>query len=91
MARWASFMNYDLEYIDLEEKTLQPLQNAFGPKVYVSGTFCKGSLRTVHAFYGAGDGNRTASQIYKPHRTKAIDLAVLSFQGDSLNWKPDGN
>jgi len=22
---------------------------------------------------------------------KAIDLAVLSFQGDSLNWKPDGN
>jgi hypothetical protein len=28
---------------------------------------------------------------YKPHRTKAIDLAVLSFQGDSLNWKPDGN
>jgi len=31
---------YDLGYIDLEEKTLQPLQNPFGPKVYayVSGT-----------------------------------------------------
>ncbi len=28
-----SFMNYDLGYIDLEEKTLQPLQNPFGPKV----------------------------------------------------------
>ena len=27
------FMNYDLGYIDLEEKTLQPLQNPFGPKV----------------------------------------------------------
>jgi len=25
--------NYDLGYIDLEEKTLQALQNPFGPKV----------------------------------------------------------
>jgi len=28
-----SFMEYDLGYIDLEDKTLQPLQNPFGPKV----------------------------------------------------------
>ena len=28
-----SFMDYDLGYIDLEEKTLQPLENPFGPKV----------------------------------------------------------
>jgi len=28
-----SFMDYDLGYIDLEEKTLQPLSNTFGPKV----------------------------------------------------------
>ena len=28
-----SFMHYDLGYIDLEEKTLQPLNNPFGPKV----------------------------------------------------------
>jgi transposase InsO family protein len=28
-----TFMNYDLGYIDLEEKTLQPLANPFGPKV----------------------------------------------------------
>jgi hypothetical protein len=28
-----SFMNYDLGYIDLEEKTSQPLQNPFGPEV----------------------------------------------------------
>ena len=28
-----SFMCYDLGYIDLEEKTLQPLENPFGPKV----------------------------------------------------------
>jgi transposase InsO family protein len=28
-----SFMDYDLGYIDLEEKTLQPLPNPFGPKV----------------------------------------------------------
>jgi hypothetical protein len=29
----ASFMEYDLGYIDLEEKTLQPLDNPFGPRV----------------------------------------------------------
>ena len=28
-----SFMNYDLGYVDLEERTLQPLDNPFGPKV----------------------------------------------------------
>jgi len=28
-----SFMQYDLGYIDLEEKTLQPLYNPFGPQV----------------------------------------------------------
>ena len=28
-----SFMQYDLGYVDLEEKALQPLQNPFGPKV----------------------------------------------------------
>ena len=27
------FMDYDLGYIDLEEKTLQPLENPFGPKL----------------------------------------------------------
>lgn len=28
-----SFMEYDLAYVDLEEKTLQPLDNPFGPKL----------------------------------------------------------
>lgn len=28
-----SFMDYDLGYIDLEEKTLQPSDNPCGPKV----------------------------------------------------------
>jgi hypothetical protein len=28
-----SFMEYDLGFIDLEEKTLQPLENPSGPKV----------------------------------------------------------
>jgi len=28
-----SFMNYDLGYVDLEERTLQPLDNQFGPRV----------------------------------------------------------
>src|SRR5579884_362244 len=45
-----SFMDYDLGYIDLEEKTLQPLQNPFGPKsvTYVSRTFCYLCLRNGH-------------------------------------------
>ena len=30
---FVSLMDYDLGYIDLEEKTLQPLDNPFGPKV----------------------------------------------------------
>jgi hypothetical protein len=28
-----SFMNYDLGYIDLDQKTLQPLDNPFGPRL----------------------------------------------------------
>jgi hypothetical protein len=28
-----SFMSYDLGFIDLEQKTLQPLDNPFGPKL----------------------------------------------------------
>jgi len=32
-----SFMDYDLGYIELEQRTLQPLDNPFGPKV-VTGT-----------------------------------------------------
>ena len=29
----ATFMHYDLGYFDLEQKTLQPLDNPFGPRV----------------------------------------------------------
>ena len=29
----ASFMTYDLGYFDLEQKTLQPLDNPFGPRL----------------------------------------------------------
>jgi hypothetical protein len=29
----ASFMPYDLGYFDLEQKTLQPLDNPFGPRL----------------------------------------------------------
>ena len=32
-----SFMDYDLGYIELEQRTVQPLENPFGPKV-VTGT-----------------------------------------------------
>ena len=41
-----SFMDYDLGYIDLEEKTLQPLE-PFWPKsvTYVSGTICNEAVK----------------------------------------------
>jgi hypothetical protein len=44
-----SFMSYDLGYIDLEEKTLQPLHN-FGPNVspIVLGTICYPCGRSGH-------------------------------------------
>ena len=29
----ASFSHYDLGYFDLEQKTLQPLDNPFGPRL----------------------------------------------------------
>lgn len=28
-----SFMHYDLGYIDLEQRTLQPIDNPFGPRL----------------------------------------------------------
>jgi len=46
-----SFMNYDLGYIDLEDKTLQPWRSPSGQKcnvTYVSGTFCYLCLRNGH-------------------------------------------
>src|SRR5271167_1014454 len=39
-------MDYDLGYIDLEEKTLQPLRTPSGQSVtHLSGTFCYPCLR----------------------------------------------
>jgi hypothetical protein len=44
-----SFMRYDLGYIDLEARTLQPPRQPFRPEVvtYVLGTLCYPCLRTV--------------------------------------------
>ena len=47
-----SFVDYDLGYIDLEEQTLQPLENPLAQR-------CKGSLRTVQSEAGGGGGIRT--------------------------------
>jgi hypothetical protein len=48
----ASFMHYDLGYFDLEQKTLQPLDNPFGTRLspmsvvaHVLGTTCYLCLR----------------------------------------------
>ena len=42
-----SFMRYDLGYIDLEQRTLQTIDNPFGTRfvTYVSGTNCYPCLR----------------------------------------------
>jgi hypothetical protein len=54
-----SFMDYDLGYIDLEEKTLQPLDNPFWAKsvTYVLGTIRYPCVRAGHVSYGAGGGS----------------------------------
>jgi hypothetical protein len=61
-----SFMDYDLGYIDLEEKTPATLRQPFWPKGvnHVLGTFCKGSVRTVQRMFGGADGIRT----HQPNR-----------------------
>ena len=42
-----SFMQYDLGYFDLEQKTLQPLDNPFGTRLspMSRGTWCYLSVR----------------------------------------------
>jgi hypothetical protein len=60
-------MDYDLGYIDLEEKTLQPLNNPWPKSVnYVFGTFCKGCLRTVQGNSGGEGGIRTPVRVFIP-------------------------
>ncbi|MEA2870422.1 MAG: hypothetical protein QOH67_398 [Hyphomicrobiales bacterium] len=45
----ASFMHYDLGYFDLEQKTLQPLDNPFGEVVtHVLSAFCHPCVRAGH-------------------------------------------
>jgi hypothetical protein len=56
-----TFMDYDLGYIDLEEKTPQPLDNPFGPKVLPMSqeqavTHVSGSDR---AMFGSSGRTRT--------------------------------
>ncbi len=44
------FMHYDLGYIDLEQRTLQTIDNPFGRRVatHVLGAFCYPCLRVEH-------------------------------------------
>jgi hypothetical protein len=55
----ASFIQYDLGYFDLEQKTLQSLDNPFGTRLSpdVLGTFRYLCLRAGHKRDG-GDGDR---------------------------------
>jgi hypothetical protein len=90
-----SFMNYDLGYIDLQEKTLQPLQNPFGPKVqsmcpvrsvtYVS----EPDLWNLERAMGIEPTSEAWEGLNKT--LKAIELVALSFPSDSLSWKLNGN
>ena len=57
-------MHYDLRYIDLEQKTMQPLENPFGPEVVtdISGTDRYPCLRSIHLNSGSERGTRTPDQ-----------------------------
>jgi hypothetical protein len=59
-----SFMHYDLGYIDLEQRTLQPLDNPLRPRVvtHVLGTFCYPCLRAGHREFGSSGGILTPDQ-----------------------------
>ena len=73
-----SFMDYDLDYIDLEERTLQPLNNPFGRrcKVMSSERYVKDVSGPYNGIYGAGDGNRIVSPKFsKPRRIKVLPSA----------------
>jgi hypothetical protein len=64
-----SFMDYDLGYIDLEEKTLQPLDNPFGPRVYaVSG----------------GRRNTSTEYIRRCPPVKSCSGSGIQFSSDSV-------
>jgi hypothetical protein len=56
-----SFMHYDLEYFDLEQKTLQPLDNPFGPRLspmsQVRSVTCVSGLDTDVLWRAATDSD----------------------------------
>ena len=56
-----SFMHYDLGYFDLEQKTLQPLDNPFGPRLSpMSQVRCVTHVSGPDPrIFGAGEGIRT--------------------------------
>jgi transposase InsO family protein len=56
-----SFMDYDLGYIDLEEKTLQPLDNPFGPRVYAMS-----SERSVKDVFGPYSDKVVGAKGFEP-------------------------
>ena len=60
-----SFMHYDLGYIDLEQKTLQPLDQSVRQTVvtYVLGTTCNPCLKVVQRAYGGEGGIRTRGRL----------------------------
>ena len=72
-----SFMDYDLGYIDLEEKTLQPLKQPLWPQgvSYVFGTFCKGCLRTVQK----GSGGEGGILPEHPKKFSVVMVKLKSF------------
>jgi hypothetical protein len=54
-------MSYDLGFIDLEQKTLQPLDNPFGPSVTrVLGALCYLCVRVGQVSFGAVEGIKAA-------------------------------
>jgi hypothetical protein len=61
----ASFMHYDLGYFDLEQKTLQPLDNPFGTRfvTHVLGTICYPSVWAGQAKGGGEGGIRTPDRL----------------------------
>jgi len=71
------FMDYDLGYIDLEEKTLQPLDNPFGLKCYLCLRYGHGRI-----WSGRRDSNPRRPAWEIDRRLKIQNLASTGLIAD---------
>jgi hypothetical protein len=88
----AGFMHYDLGYFDLEQKTLQPLDNPFGtrlsPMSQVRGVTYVSGPDNQRA--GGEGGRRTTIHLRSSAIAKALNSLAVSWPKTSIHPWPSG-